>query len=177
MAEAAWVAGPPVPYTWRAARVDTLLEEQIIAHLNSAGQHLATAESCTGGLITHRLTNVPGASGCLRGGIVAYDDAIKEKVLGVDKATLTVFGAVSEATAREMAHGAQRVFGADYALAVTGIAGPSGGSDDKPVGLVVIAAARPGEAWVTRNQFEGGREAIKNQSADAALAMILEWIR
>ncbi len=137
---------------------------------------LATAESCTGGLIAHRITEVSGASGFFRGGVVAYSNALKESLLEVSHATLAEFGAVSEAVAREMAEGARRLLEADLAVAVTGIAGPTGGTPEKPVGLVYIAVARWDTCRVTQNRFSGDRGEVKMQTADRALAMLKEWL-
>ena len=137
---------------------------------------VATAESCSGGLIAHRLTNIPGASSYFLGGIVAYSNSVKTAMLGVDPEDLARYGAVSEPVARQMAEGVRQRLAADCALAVTGIAGPSGGTLDKPVGLVFIALAAPGVDRVTRNLFEGSREDIKAQTADQALRMLLEYL-
>lgn len=138
---------------------------------------LATAESCTGGLIAHRLTNVPGSSEYYLGGIVSYSNAAKEALLEVPHEILTANGAVSEPVARAMAEGAQRAFGASHAIGVTGIAGPGGGSAEKPVGLVYIAVASPTDVVVQRNTFEGSRESIKQQSADAAMRLLTEQLQ
>jgi len=150
------------------------LEIRVQRGLTGMGKTLATAESCSGGLIAHRITNVPGASDYFVGGVVAYSNRIKEQILGVTPGTLDQHGAVSAATAQEMAEGVRCSLGADYGLAVTGIAGPSGGSAEKPVGLVYIAVASGAGVCVTRNQFDGNREAVKQQTADAALQQLLE---
>lgn len=149
-------------------------EFQCVARASASGVHLATAESCTGGLIGDRLTNVPGASKVYLGGVVAYSNDVKRRVLGVPDTVLDRHGAVSEETARAMALGAARVFGADAAVGVTGIAGPGGGTPGKPVGLVCIAACGGGRVVVARFQFDGDRASVKAQSARAALAMLLE---
>jgi PncC family amidohydrolase len=142
--------------------------------LRRVGWRVCTAESCTGGLIAHRLTNIPGSSAYVLGGIVAYANEIKMALLGVPQETLIAFGAVSEQTAEAMARGALARFDADLAVAVTGIAGPSGGTPDKPVGLTYIAAAtRSGILRVERHVWQGDRETIKEQSADAALRLIM----
>jgi PncC family amidohydrolase len=153
------------------------LEARLGAALKARRFTLATAESCTGGLIGHRLTNVPGSSDYYLGGIVAYANAVKEKLLGVPPATLSVYGAVSRETAEEMARGARRALGADLAVSVTGIAGPDGGGPDKPVGLTWIGLSTPeGES---ARQFIWGRdrEGNKADSAAAALEMVLEYLR
>src|SRR3954470_4266508 len=119
--------------------------ETVIVHLLAKRKKtLATAESCTGGWIAHKLTGVPGASRVFPGGIVSYSDRIKAKFLGVRAKTLQRHGAVSEATAREMAEGARKKFGTDFAIAVTGLAGPGGGTRALPVGTVFIAVAGKG---------------------------------
>jgi PncC family amidohydrolase len=118
------------------------IEYRIGKALSARGLTLATAESCTGGLIGHRITNVAGSSAYYLGGVIAYDNRIKAGLLGVSEADLASYGAVSEPVARQMAEGVRTRFGADYAVAVTGIAGPGGGSEDKPVGLVYVAVAR-----------------------------------
>lgn len=137
---------------------------------------MGLAESCTGGLIAHRVTNVSGASAYFLGGVVVYSNEAKERLLGVSADTLARFGAVSEPVAREMAAGAQRTFGAECAAAVTGIAGPTGGTAEKPVGLVYIAAAAGGRIAVERHVFSGDREAVKRQTADRALTLLRECI-
>jgi PncC family amidohydrolase len=150
------------------------IESQIGQRLAGSGRTLATAESCSGGLVAHLLTNVAGSSVYFLGGVVAYSNAAKVALLGVEAGTLDAHGAVSELVARQMAEGARRRFGADYAMACTGIAGPSGGSPDKPVGLVYTAVAGPEGTEVLRNQFEGSREEIKHETAKAVLRMLLE---
>jgi PncC family amidohydrolase len=138
---------------------------------------LALAESCTGGLIAHRITNVPGSSEYFLGGVVSYADAIKRRLLEVDAETLAQDGAVSRQTALEMARGACRVIGADVGIAVTGIAGPGGGSEDKPVGLTWIAVLGPDVERVERYMWGGDRIANKERSAEAALELLVEVLR
>jgi nicotinamide-nucleotide amidase len=137
---------------------------------------LALAESCTGGLIGDRVTNVPGSSAYFLGGVVSYSYDAKERLLGVSHDTLYDFGAVSEPTAREMARGARRALGADIGVAVTGIAGPGGAMPGKPVGLTWIAlSARDAEqAW--QFTWQGSRTENKAQSAEAALALLSEYL-
>jgi len=138
---------------------------------------LAVAESCTGGLIGHRLTNVPGSSSYFLGGIISYSYDAKERLLGVSHATLYDFGAVSEQTAREMAHGARRALGADIGLAVTGIAGPGGAMPGKPVGLTWIALSARDADQALSFIWKGDREANKAQSAEAALDILLDYLQ
>jgi nicotinamide-nucleotide amidase len=134
---------------------------------------LALAESCTGGFIANGITNVPGASKIFLGGIVAYSNGVKEKFLGIHPATLKKHGAVSEFVAREMAEGARKKFGTDFAIAVTGIAGPSGGTNDKPVGTVFIALAGAFGTLVERRLNCFGREKFKEVTARQALELLL----
>jgi PncC family amidohydrolase len=137
---------------------------------------LATAESCTGGLLADRITDIPGSSDYFRGGVVVYSNALKEALLGVCPETLLAHGAVSEPTAREMARGARMRLGADVALAVTGIAGPTGGTSEKPLGLVYIALAAGDAEWCERHIWSGDRRANKEQSVAAALTLLLHYL-
>ena len=151
-----------------------LLEEQVGEALQSRGLTVATAESCTGGLIASRLTDISGSSAYLLGGVVAYSNAIKMKLLNVAEKTLIDHGAVSEPTARQMAIGARTLIGTDYALSVTGIAGPGGGTAEKPVGLTYIGLAGPdGIVIVERRVWPHDRLGNKQASADAALELLL----
>ena len=134
---------------------------------------LGVAESCTGGLLCDQLTNVPGSSRYVRGGIVAYDNAVKRRLLGVSKEMLERLGAVSAQTAARMAEGARRTTGAHLGLAVTGIAGPTGGTARKPVGLVYFGLSDGRRARTLRRQFFGDRLSIKTQAAQTAL----DWLR
>jgi nicotinamide-nucleotide amidase len=145
------------------------LEAVIVRLLTERRQTLAVAESCTGGCIAHRITNVPGASAVFLAGFVTYSDAAKQKFLGVRPETLARHGAVSEVVAREMAEGARRVTGADYALAVTGIAGPSGATPTKPVGTVFVSLATPTETTLEQNFNHFERETFKQVTAQQAL--------
>ena len=153
------------------------LEALVGKRLRTLKQRLVTAESCTGGLIAHRLTNISGSSEYFVGGVVTYANDAKMALLGVRAETLATQGAVSEAVAREMAEGARRRFAADHSVACTGIAGPGGGSPEKPVGLVYIGVAGPGGTRAERCQFQGDRMSIKQQTADRALALLLEALR
>ncbi|MFQ6117082.1 MAG: CinA family protein [Candidatus Bipolaricaulia bacterium] len=137
---------------------------------------LATAESCTGGLLGDMITDVPGSSDYFVGGVISYSDEAKERLLGVRRETLMEEGAVSEETAREMARGARDLFHSDLALAITGIAGPGGGTEEKPVGLVYIALAAPGEELCERHVWQGDRGENKRRSAERALELLKEYL-
>jgi PncC family amidohydrolase len=152
------------------------LEVVIGALLITQHLTLATAESCTGGLIGHRLTEVPGSSEYFRGGIIAYSNEIKERVLGVSHATLETHGAVSAETAIEMARGARRVLQTDIAVSVTGIAGPGGGTADKPIGLTYIAVVADGYERIERFVWESDRSGNKRASSEAALRMVIAYL-
>ncbi len=144
--------------------------------LRQRGMKLAVAESCTGGLVSHRITDVPGSSTYYEGAIVAYSYAAKEKHLAVQHNTLYSWGAVSEQTALEMAQGVRQAFECEIGLAVTGIAGPDGGTEDKPVGLVYIALATPEGTWVERHVWSGNRWENKASSAEAALDLLRRYL-
>jgi nicotinamide-nucleotide amidase len=148
------------------------LNAVVVQLLAERRKTLALAESCTGGYIANRITNVPGASAVFLGGVVSYSNESKEKFLGVKAETLETHGAVSEAVAREMAEGARKETGADYALAVTGIAGPSGGTAEKPVGTVFIALATADGTQVKRNLNQYDRETFKFLTSQQALDML-----
>lgn len=150
---------------------------EIAEFLTKRGWKLATAESCTGGWIAETITARPGVSAFFLGGAVAYANALKMSLLGVNAETLDREGAVSERCAREMAEGACRRLGADAAIAVTGIAGPDGGSPEKPVGLVYIATCLKGETIVTKSQFPGSREIIRRRALIKALDQLRRQCR
>ncbi len=144
----------------------------IVRVLTERNETLALAESCTGGLIAHQITNVPGASKTLKGGIVAYSNEAKEKFLGVRADTLRKHGAVSKETAAEMVAGARKQFAADYAISVTGIAGPTGGTKEKPTGTVFIAVAGSFGIVVERKLNPFSREKFKQVTAQQALQLL-----
>lgn len=148
------------------------LEEVVGALLAERTLWIALAESCTAGLVAARLTDVAGSSGYVRGGVVAYDNAVKTALLGVEPGAIAAHGAVSEPVARAMADGARQRLGADVGVAVTGIAGPSGGSEAKPVGTVVIAATGLGRERVRTFRFMGDRALVRAQSVHAALEAV-----
>ncbi|MEX2443317.1 MAG: competence/damage-inducible protein A [Alkalispirochaeta sp.] len=151
---------------------DTDLSHAVGELLVEQGRTVALAESCTGGLVGHRLTNVPGSSRYYVGGIVAYNYALKSSALGVDPAVIERDGAVSNEVARQMGRGVRRVCGSDLAVAITGIAGPGGGTATKPVGLTYIAVVDGAEEEVARHVFHGTREEIKYRASQAALDML-----
>ena len=152
------------------------LEEKVGELLSQRGWTLAVAESCTGGLLGHRITNVSGSSAYFEGGIISYSNEAKEAVLGVPREILIEHGAVSRETALAMARGARRVLGTDLAVSVTGIAGPTGGTPEKPVGLAYIALAAEGAELCDKHVWQGDRAANKEQSAEAALKLILQYL-
>ncbi len=154
------------------AEDDETLEAVIVRLLTARKQTLALAESCTGGAIAHRLTNVPGASAVLLAGLVTYCNEAKQKFLGVRAETLVAHGAVSEAVAREMAEGARQQTGADFALSVTGIAGPGGGIEAKPVGTVFIGFASAAQTVVLKQFNPFDRETFKNVTGTQALEIL-----
>jgi len=149
------------------------LAERVGARLVERGLTVATAESCTGGLVAHLLTEVPGSSRYVRGGIVAYADDVKRSQLGVSGEVLAAHGAVSAQVALAMAEGVRARLGTDLGVAVTGVAGPDGGSEAKPVGLVYVAVAGRGPAEVRRCTWTGDRSQNKRLSAGAALELLL----
>ncbi len=154
---------------------DSRLEAQVGTLMMTKGWTIGTAESCTGGLIMHRLTNIAGSSAYVLGGVVAYSNQVKQSQLQVRQGTLMAYGAVSEQVAGEMATGLKMLLHVDVAISVTGIAGPGGGTAEKPVGLTYIGVAGPKDALVVRRHvWNGDREAVKAASAEAALKLVLE---
>jgi nicotinamide-nucleotide amidase len=150
------------------------LAARLLAALRGRGWTLATAESCTGGLLGDALTDIAGSSDVYLGGVVAYANSAKIALLGVPAEVLASVGAVSSMTAAAMATGARRQFGAQVALSTTGIAGPGGGSPEKPVGLVYLGLATPDGVWTERHLWPGDRRANKIHSAERALAWAIE---
>jgi PncC family amidohydrolase len=155
---------------------ESSLESQIGEILRRRKLTLATAESCTAGLIAHRITNVPGSSDYFLGGVVAYANKTKMRLLGVSQEVLDRDGAVSEETAREMALGARRALVADIGVSVTGIAGPGGGTEEKPVGLTYVGVSGSMGTRVERHVWDGDRAANKAQSATAALRLLCDYL-
>lgn len=158
------------------AEGDTDLAAVLGHALGRARLTVATAESCTGGLVAKRLTDVPGASGWLKAGIVTYSDEAKRDLLGVPPHLLTGHGAVSEPVVRAMAEGVRRATGADCSMAITGVAGPGGGTPAKPVGTVWIAASVRGRTDSRLVRFVGSRSDIRNRSAQAAMSLLLRLL-
>jgi PncC family amidohydrolase len=150
------------------------LAERVGATCRSSGRTLATVESCTGGLVAHLITEVPGSSSYFLGGLVTYDDGLKTSLADVPTTVLDAHGAVSAQVAVAMAEGARRRLGVDLAVAVTGIAGPDGGTEAKPVGLAYVAVADAGGDDVRRHQWSADRAGNKRASAAAALSLVLE---
>lgn len=153
------------------------MEDVVGEMLAEKGIHIACAESCTGGLVTSRLTDVPGSSRYVHGAVVSYTNEIKERALQVSAETLRCFGAVSKQTAREMAQGIRCKFAADIGLAVTGLAGPGGGSPEKPVGLVYIAVTGKNGTKICQKQFSGSRKTIKYRASQMALDAVRQYIQ
>lgn len=151
-----------------------LLSSRIGRILTEKALSVAAAESCTGGLLSHILTDVSGSSQYFVGGVVAYSNQIKESILGVSPNTLLQHGAVSEETACEMAAGIREKFGTDIGLSTTGIAGPTGGTPTKPVGLVWIGFSTQRNTHAMECHFKGGREAIKTSTVEKILTLLLD---
>lgn len=150
------------------------LEETVVELLKEKGKTVTTAESCTGGLVAGRLLNVPGASSVYMEGYITYSNEAKEKLLGVSHSTLEQYGAVSKETACEMAEGAAKAAGADLAISVTGIAGPDGGTKEKPVGLVYVGCYADGEARAYEFHFTGNRAKNRESTVAKALTILRE---
>jgi nicotinamide-nucleotide amidase len=154
---------------WLYGRDERGVEEHVLALCRARGLTLATAESCTGGLVAARLTSVPGSSDVVLGGIVAYANEVKERELGVPAELLLEHGAVSAEVAEAMARGARARLGADVAVSVTGVAGPDGGTPEKPVGLVYVHAEGPAGGLGRELSFPGDRASIRARSVVIAL--------
>jgi len=148
------------------------LEQKVLKKFILGKKTLSLAESCTGGLIGDRLTNIAGASAFFWLGVIAYDNQAKTKILGVSPALINKYGAVSAPVAEAMAQGVRKILNTDYGLSVTGIAGPGGGSKEKPVGLVFIALSTKNNTLVKKFLFKGTRLAIKKVAAQTALKML-----
>jgi nicotinamide-nucleotide amidase len=154
------------------------LEERAYSLLSERNMTLASAESCTGGLLAKRITDIPGSSGVFLGGVVPYSNEMKEAVLGIPREIIVEHGAVSEQTARMMADGVRGLSGADFGIGITGIAGPVGGSDEKPVGLVYVALAARDGTYCRKMMMGtyGGRDMIRARSVNTALDMLIRHL-
>ena len=150
---------------------------RLLDTLISAGRTLATAESCTGGLLGKQITDLPGSSAAYLGGVISYSNEVKQKLLGVSAADLSAFGAVSEPVARQMAEGVRRTVGSDYGVGITGIAGPGSDGTQKPVGLVYIGVSDGATTLVQQFRFSGSREAVREQACAAAVSLLLGLCR
>jgi nicotinamide-nucleotide amidase len=177
------------PFPWTHGHENTLVrhpvrfynttmsgEEKAARALIKHKKTIALAESCSGGLLGHRLTNVPGSSAFFLGGVMTYCNTAKINLLAIPTPILRRYGAVSAEVALAMAKGVRQLLRADIGLAITGIAGPSGGTKQKPVGLVYIAVVSRGKKVVTRNFFKGQRLTIKTQATTAALKLLLNFL-
>ena len=151
--------------------------KELVATLVSRKETVATAESCTGGLVAAAITDVAGASACYPGGVVSYANEVKRRELGIPAAILETRGAVSEECAAAMAADVRNRFGTTWSVVTTGIAGPGGGTPDKPVGLVYIGVAGPDGVTVSRNQFPGDRAAVRATTVRHALGLLLGRIK
>jgi len=154
----------------------TGLEQEVGNLLRQRGLTLGIVESATGGLISHRITNVAGSSDYYKGSVTAYSNKVKIKVVGVKEDTISKYGAVSYQVAEEMAQGGRKVLGADICLADTGIAGPSGATTEKPVGLFYIGLSHQGGTFSQKHNFRGNREQNKRSAAEAALGWLKEYL-
>lgn len=152
-----------------------ILAEKLLSVFKKRGLTFAAAESCTGGMTLSRLTAIAGSSSVVEGGVVSYSNGVKEKVLGVERGTLLEFGAVSEETAMQMAEGVRRITGANIAVSVTGIAGPDGGSDEKPVGTVCFGVSTENDTKTETKHFGAllSRGEIRRLASDHALSLAL----
>jgi nicotinamide-nucleotide amidase len=152
------------------------LEEEVGKLLRQKGLTLGIVESATGGLISHRVTNVPGSSDYYKGSVTAYSDEVKIKVVGVKEDTINKYGAVSYQVAEEMAQGGRRILAADICLADTGIAGPSGATPEKPLGLFYIGLSHQAGTYSQKHNFQESREQNKRRAAETALGWLKEYL-
>ena len=152
------------------------LAREVISKLTDEGRTLATAESCTGGLLGKLLTDIPGASNAYKGGVISYVNEVKHRLLGVEQETLDICTAVSRETAHEMAKGAREAIRADVGISTTGLAGPDGDGTGRPVGLVYVALDMEGFSYCRELRLKGSRNEIRAQAAQEALAMLREFL-
>jgi len=154
----------------------TSLEQEVGNLLRQKGLTLGTVESASGGLISHLITNVPGSSDYYKGSVTAYSNEVKIKVIGVKEDTINQYGAVSHQVAEEMAQGGRKVLAADICLADTGIAGPTGATTEKPIGLFYIGLSHQAGTYSRKHNFQGNREQNKRDAANAALDWLKEYL-
>jgi nicotinamide-nucleotide amidase len=154
----------------------TTLEQAVVQRLIETGKTVAVAESCTGGMLGARLTETPGSSAAFLGGILSYSNEAKAELLGVDRELLVTHGAVSAPVAKAMAQGARERLGADIGISITGVAGPDGGTPEKPVGLVYIGVARGEKVRAVENHFIGIRADVRRRSTQMALQLLRETL-
>jgi len=154
----------------------TRLEQEVGNLLRQKELTLGVVESATGGLISHLITNVPGSSDCYKGSVTAYSNEVKIKIVGVKEDTINKYGAVSARVAEEMALGGRKILAADICLADTGIAGPTGATPGKAVGLFYIGLSHQGGTYSQRHNFQGSREQNKRSAAEAALGWLKEYL-
>ncbi|MBI3163034.1 MAG: CinA family protein [Chloroflexi bacterium] len=152
------------------------LEETLLAHMRPRHLTIATAESCTGGLVADRITNVPGSSEYFPGGVVTYSNETKTQLLGVLQETLAAHGAVSAETVLEMARGARKLFSANIGISVSGIAGPTGGAPEKPVGTTWLGLSAGNGEWARHFVWNGSRIENKHLSSEAALQFVIDYL-
>jgi len=157
--------------------LDVSIEELLAKVLIDKGITVATAESCTGGIVGKRLTDLPGSSAYYQGGVISYSNDVKRQVLGVPQDMLAAYGAVSEQVAKAMAEGVRRVVGTDYGISTTGIAGPSGATETKPVGLVYMAVAGPNGTKVFKENYIDDRERVRSSAAESILAYLYTAVK
>lgn len=156
--------------------MSNLLEEVLHEYMHTRGLKISTAKSCTGGLVSDRITNVSGSSEYFPGGIVSYSNEAKASLLGVSWNTLNLFGAVSEETVLEMSRGAKKLFGTDIAISVSGIPGPTGGTLEKPVGTTWFGLSTNDGDWSRHFIWDGDREQNKHYSSEAALQLVVDYL-
>ncbi len=154
----------------------TSIEQEIGDLLRQRGMTLGAVESATGGLISHRITNVPGSSDYYRGSVTAYSNEAKVRIVGVNGETIDRYGAVSARVAEEMAEGGRKLLAVDVCLADTGIAGPGGATQEKPVGLFYLGLSIKGKTYSRQHRFTGSREQNKQAAAEAALRWLKEYL-
>lgn len=150
--------------------------DKLFVYLKENNLTISTAESCTGGMIASAITNVSGASGFFGTGVVTYSNVAKMKLISVNKETLEMYGAVSEQTAKEMAEGVLALGEADVSVAVTGIAGPTGGTPEKPVGLVYIGVSGKYGTYAYKNNFSGNRDDVRQQTVERAFELVYDYL-